>query len=119
MPGHAVATPRLHNNPVQESLLNTNAATEQNTLDFAAANVSVPVKLESEIGRQKLLILSNLEIRNLSLFSQETDKLDSWADDLKVGLEREIKELDRQIKEARTRSKGAANLAEKLGEQYE
>ncbi|OYY43374.1 MAG: DEAD/DEAH box helicase [Gallionellales bacterium 35-53-114] len=119
MPGHAVATPRLHNNPVQETLLNTQAPAEQNMLDFAAANVSVPAQLEAEIGRQKSLILSNLETRNLSLFSQETDKLDSWADDLKVGLEREIKELDRQIKEARTRSKGAANLAEKLAVQKE
>ena len=31
----------------------------------------------------------------------EAEKLDGWADDLKVGLEREIKEIDRQIKEAR------------------
>ena len=31
----------------------------------------------------------------------EAMKLDGWADDLKVGLERELKELDRQIKEAR------------------
>ena len=36
----------------------------------------------------------------MSFFAQETEKLDSWADDLNVGLEREIKELDRKIKEA-------------------
>ena len=110
MPGHAVALPRLHPAP---AILNA----EQ--LDFAAANVSVPLSLEAEVGRQKTRILSNLETRNLSFFSQETEKLDSWADDLKVGLEREIKELDRQIKEARTRSKGAATLAEKLAVQKE
>jgi hypothetical protein len=40
-----------------------------------------------------------------------------WADDLKVGLEREIKELDRGIKETRNSSKGAATLAEKLAVQ--
>ena len=39
--------------------------------------------------------------RNAQFFSAEADKLDGWADDLKLGLEREIKELDRQIKEAR------------------
>lgn len=111
MPGYAVALPRLH--PAQAAILNA----EQ--LDFAAANVSVPVSLEAEIGRQKSRILSNLETRNLSFFSQETEKLDSWADDLKVGLEREIKELDRQIKEARARSKGAATLSEKLAVQKE
>ena len=36
--------------------------------------------------------------------AEEADKLDGWADDLKLGLEREIKELDRQIKEARRTS---------------
>jgi len=111
MPGCAVALPRLH--PAQAAILNA----EQ--LDFAAANVSVPVSLEAEIGRQKTRILSNLETRNLSFFAQETEKLDSWADDLKVGLEREIKVLDRQIKETRTKSKGAATLSEKLAVQKE
>ena len=119
VPGHAVALLRLHSLPVQTALPNVDATDEQNLLDFAAASVSVPTSLEAEIGRQKLRILSNLEIRNLSFFTQETEKLDSWADDLKVGLEREIKELDRQIKEARTKSKSAATLAEKLAAQKE
>ena len=110
MPGHAVALPRL---AVQPVLL------KADQLDFSAANVIVPELLETEVGRQKTRILSNLETRNLSFFSQETEKLDSWADDLKVGLEREIKELDRQIKEARARSKGAATLSEKLAVQKE
>jgi hypothetical protein len=48
-----------------------------------------------------------------------SEKLDAWADDLKLGLEREIKELDRRIKETRTKSKGAATLAEKLEAQKE
>ena len=34
--------------------------------------------------------------RNARFFEAEADKLDGWADDLKVGLERELKELDRQ-----------------------
>lgn len=119
IPGHAVALPRLHSLPEQTVLPNVHATVEQNLLDFAAASVSVPAPLEAEMGRQKLRILSNLETRNLSFFTQETEKLDSWADDLKVGLEREIKELDRQIKEARTKSKGAATLAEKLAAQKE
>ena len=44
----------------------------------------------------------------------EAEKLDGWADDLKVGLEREIKELDRQIKEARRAATAALTLEEKL-----
>jgi ERCC4-related helicase len=119
IPGHAIAVSRLHSLPLQTALPNVHATAEQNMLDFAAANVSVPALLEAEISRQKSRILSNLETRNLSFFALETEKLDSWADDLKVGLEREIKELDRQIKEARTKSKGAATLAEKLAAQKE
>jgi len=86
----------------------------QSGLDFNAAFVPVPAALDEEINRQKMLILSALETRNLASFTQETDKLDTWADDLKVSLEREIKDLDRKIKETRTMSKGAATLAEKL-----
>ena len=47
----------------------------------------------------------------------EADKLDGWADDLKVGLEREIKEIDRQIKEARRAATAALSLEEKLAGQ--
>lgn len=86
-------------------------------LDFNAAYVPLSPALEQEINRQKSIVLSGLETRNLAAFTQETDKLDAWADDLKVSLEREIKELDRRIKEARTLSKGAATLAEKLAAQ--
>jgi superfamily II DNA or RNA helicase len=75
--------------------------------------------LEAEIERQKILVVADLETRNLGAFTQETEKLDAWADDLKVGLERDIKELDRRIKESRTKSKGAATLADKLAAQKE
>lgn len=75
--------------------------------------------LEAEIERQKILVVADLETRNLGAFTQETEKLDAWADDLKVGLERDIKELDRRIKESRTKSKAAATLADKLAAQKE
>ncbi|MDF0672988.1 MAG: SNF2-related protein [Nitrospira sp.] len=55
--------------------------------------------------------------RNAEFFEIEVDKLDSWADDLKVGLEREIKEFDRQIKEARRAAVAALTLEEKLAGQ--
>ena len=42
------------------------------------------------------------------------DKLDRWSDDLKVGLEQEIRDLDREIKELRRSAHGLASLAEKL-----
>jgi len=55
--------------------------------------------------------------RNARFFEAEADKLDGWADDLKVGLEREIKEVDRQIKEARRAATTALTLEEKLAGQ--
>ncbi len=119
MPGHTVPLPRIDGAPVQQSLSDDLAPAQQNMLDFAAANVPIPPALQQQIDQQKALVITDLESRNLSFFSQETEKLDAWADDLKVGLEREIKDLDRQIKEARTKSKGAATLADKLQAQKE
>lgn len=101
---------------VTERLLNLPCASsvhvETNLADYRPP-------LEAEIKRQKMHIVADLETRNLSAFTQESEKLDAWADDLKVGLERDIKELDRRIKESRTKSKGAATLADKLAAQKE
>ena len=62
-------------------------------------------------------IQRNISERNARFFEEEADKLDGWADDLKVGLEREIKEFDRQIKEARRAATTALTLEEKLAGQ--
>jgi adenine-specific DNA-methyltransferase len=59
----------------------------------------------------------DVSLRNARAFEAEAAKLDSWADDLKVGLEREIKEIDRQIKEARRAATAALTLDEKLAGQ--
>ncbi len=52
--------------------------------------------------------------RNLGYFEAEVQKLDAWADDLKGGLENEVKELDREIKDVRRTAAVAATLEEKL-----
>lgn len=52
--------------------------------------------------------------RNLGYFDAEVHKLDAWADDLKVGLENEVKEVDREIKEVRRTATVSATLEEKL-----
>jgi adenine-specific DNA-methyltransferase len=62
-------------------------------------------------------IRRHISQRNAEFFEIEADKLDAWADDLKVGLEREIKEFDRQIKEARKAAVAALTLEEKLAGQ--
>jgi ERCC4-related helicase len=107
--------------PQGDSSLQTATVTlsgeEQAELDFAAAHIAVPDAVRHALEQQKAAAIGDIERRNLILFTEESEKLDAWADDLKVALEHEIKELDRRIKETRTRSKGAATLAEKLDAQ--
>jgi superfamily II DNA or RNA helicase len=100
-------------------------------LDQEAAKrlLSLPGKIEREtpveakdhlkslvLARQKEIQRAISE-RNARFFEAEADKLDGWADDLKLGLEREIKELDRHIKEVRRAAGAAPTLEEKLAGQ--
>jgi ERCC4-related helicase len=71
-------------------------------------------RLEEGLQRQQNEVLGKLTERNAKFFETELDKLDRWSDDLKVGLEQELKELDRQIREARRTAQIAVALAEKL-----
>jgi len=70
--------------------------------------------LDESLRRQQNEVLAKLTERNAAFFELELDKLDRWSDDLKVGLEQELKELDRQIREARRSAQIAVALAEKL-----
>ncbi len=79
--------------------------------------LSAPPQLEDFIHERRQAIRRDISRRNAVFFEAEAEKLDGWADDLKVGLEREIKELDRQIKEARRAATAAVTLEEKLAGQ--
>jgi len=72
---------------------------------------------ETIIQQRQAAIQRSISERNARFFEAEAEKLDGWADDLKVGLEREIKDLDRQIKEARRAATTALTLEEKLAGQ--
>ena len=52
--------------------------------------------------------------RNLQAFEDAAARIDAWSENLKVGLERDIKELDRMIKEARRAATTAGTLQAKL-----
>ncbi|MBU6402967.1 MAG: DEAD/DEAH box helicase, partial [Verrucomicrobia bacterium] len=78
--------------------------------------VGSPV-LETATQRRRDAIQRGITERNARFLEAEADKLDGWADDLKLSLEREIKELDRQIKEARRAATAALTLEEKLAGQ--
>ncbi len=74
-------------------------------------------RLEAEIDRQQTHERRKISERNGRLFEEEASKLDSWADDLKVGLEREIKDLDRQLKEVRRAASAGLTLEDKIAGQ--
>lgn len=70
--------------------------------------------LREDVATRMSAVLREINERNLGYFEQEVQKLDAWADDLKLGIEQEIKEIDRQIKEVRRTAASAPTLEEKL-----
>ncbi|ALH80109.1 SNF2-related protein [Sphingopyxis macrogoltabida] len=78
---------------------------------------AVAAALGQSLAEQQAHIRRDISERNARFFEIEANKLDGWADDLKVGLERELKELDRQIKEARRAATLAQTLEDKLAGQ--
>jgi hypothetical protein len=80
--------------------------------------MDVSDSIKSQLGtfaeREKSRILGDVSERNRSYFESEMDKLEVWADDLKQGLERELKELDKEIRELKKVARQAATLEEKV-----
>lgn len=70
--------------------------------------------LAQDVAQRRAAVLGEISQRNLGYFEQEVQKLDAWADDLKLGLEQDIREVDREIKEVRRSAATAATLPEKL-----
>ena len=68
----------------------------------------------TRIEQMKLDILEESALRNQVFFEEEMEKLDSWADDMKVSLEREITDLDAEIKLRKSEAKKMARLNEKV-----
>ena len=101
--GHALA----EDDP--EKLLRLPARSQSAGL-FSATDAT----LMDDVEARKIALLREINQRNLGYFEQEVQKLDAWADDLKLGIEQEIKEIDRQIKEVRRTAASAPTLEEKL-----
>jgi ERCC4-related helicase len=78
---------------------------------------SIATALSGQTTERQNSIQRGISERNAQFFSAEADKLDGWADDLKLGLERDIKEFDRLIREARRAATAALTLEEKLASQ--
>lgn len=83
-------------------------------LSEIAALSNAPGGLQQALQAQQDQRVREVNVRNLGYFEAEVQKLDAWADDLKGGLENEVKELDREIKDVRRTASVAATLEEKL-----
>ena len=80
---------------------------------FSAGNEA----LASDAEARKQRLLREINQRNLGYFEQEVEKLDAWADDLKLGIEQEIKAIDVEIKQVRRTAATSPTLEEKLAHQ--
>ena len=76
-----------------------------------------PDALAAELGTEQGRVLGELEERNGKWLDSEIEKLDRWTEDLKFGLEQEIKDLDKEIREVRREAVAAAGLQHKLEHQ--
>ena len=58
--------------------------------------------------------LSEAQLRNSEYYNEEIDKLEKWADDMKLSLEKEIKDLEAEIKLKKAESRKVIDLSFKL-----
>lgn len=74
-------------------------------------------KLETLFYKQRQSIIDDTSLRNQNYFEEEMDKLDCWASDMKVSLEREITDLDAEIKLRKSEAKKMIQLKDKVAAQ--
>ena len=99
-----------------EKLLRLPARQKSAGLNFSQ-NSATNGTLAADLASRKVQVLREINQRNLGYFEQEVEKLDAWADDLKLGLEQEIKGIDFEIKEVRRTAAISPTLEEKLSHQ--
>ena len=71
-------------------------------------------RLSNKIEEMNKEILTTSSERNNRFFDDEMEKLDSWADDMKLALEREISDLDQEIQLRKSEAKKISRLEEKV-----
>ena len=81
-----------------------------------SAPATITEKLAKRVEVLRGEVMSQSSLRNEVFFEEEMDKLDTWAGDMKVALEREIKDLDAEIKLRKSNAKKLSQLAEKVAE---
>lgn len=70
--------------------------------------------LEQVVFSEIQSVISDNANRNKDFFDTEMDKLDQWADDMKLSLDKEIKDLDAEIKLRKSEAKKMLKLEAKV-----
>lgn len=86
-------------------------ATEGQTI-YAPADIKKT--LEEVLYSETQNVISDNANRNKIFFDTEMDKLDQWADDMKLSLEKEIKDLDAEIRLRKAEAKRLLQLEAKV-----
>lgn len=86
-------------------------------IEQAEVDTSTSENCSMRIEWMKSDILSENAMRNQNFFEEEMDKLDTWASDMKVSLEREITDLDAEIKLRKSEAKKMLQLKDKVAAQ--
>ena len=76
----------------------------------------VTAALDSIRTGQREAILDDCMKRNARYFDDEYEKLDKWAEDMKLSLEREIKDLDAEIRLRKAEARKLSDLESKVQE---
>jgi ERCC4-related helicase len=71
-------------------------------------------RLQQQLEALRAARLSEAEARNERFFVEETEKLERWAEDKRIGLDIRIKQLDQEIKDARKAVRQLETLQEKM-----
>lgn len=80
----------------------------------ASPSDSIEPILQGHFEKRKGTIVEETATRNREYFESEMEKLELWAEDLKEGLEREIKEIDRDIRALKKEARQAPDLEGKV-----
>lgn len=100
---------------VAERMFSLNAAEGRHT----TMDNNMSTLLEDDIKQQKEAVREENQKRNQVFFDTEIEKLSLWADDVKIGLEKEISDLDAEIRLRKAEARKLNGLEEKVAAQRE
>jgi len=107
------------NNPIESDIIKKIFSLPTHQISTASITESEEQKLSEQEQQYITFVSAKIAERNGDFFDDEVEKLDSWSEDVKKGLELDLKKLDIDIKTAKTVAKKIINLEEKLKAQRE